>query len=154
MIVIDKSLCLCKKMPNTFYMLSSYHIGTSPSTPTRILSKLCFRKLIWQLWIDQDKSLRKNSARQDLQISSIPFRDIGIGRLKNNLTFDMIHYLTGHALHYDHKGACKKRTHLRGIFSIDKWQMAPAEATEAKIQEAKKELSSQQLYFENNNLSL
>jgi hypothetical protein len=32
--------------------------------------------------------------------------------------------------------------------------MAPAEATEAKIQEAKKELSSQQLYFENNNLSL
>src|SRR5215210_1610462 len=107
-------------MPNTFYMLSCYHIGTSPSTPTRILSKLCFRKLIWQLWIDKINHIVRISARQDLQISSIPFRDIGIGKLKNNLTFDMTHYLTGHALHYDHKAACKKRTHLRGIFSIDK----------------------------------
>lgn len=45
---------------------------------------------------------------------------IGIGKLKNNLSFDMTYYLTVYNLGYDHKSApMQKLAHMKGISSID-----------------------------------
>jgi hypothetical protein len=56
------------------------------------------------------ESLQKkiSNAIQDFEISSIPFMvDDQDWKVKNNLTFDMAHYLTDYNLGYDHKSACK-----------------------------------------------
>jgi hypothetical protein len=53
---------------------------------------------------------------KDLQISIIPFmRHDWDWKLKNNLSFGVTHYLTGHNLGCDHEDACKKLTHLIGF---------------------------------------
>jgi hypothetical protein len=109
-------------MPNFILhiiLLSYRQIHSQQDVKQTLLQEIDMAMIDSSRW----KSLRRkiNGAIKNLQISGIPFmRDmIRLGKFRNNLTFDMTNYPTDHNLSYDHKSACKKRTHLRCISSID-----------------------------------
>jgi hypothetical protein len=90
---------------------------------------------------------------KDLQISSILFmRHDWDWKLKNNLSFGVTHYLTGHNLGCDHEDACKKLTHLIGfpLYIRDK---SVSISHNSEDSEGENQSSSLHQYFENDYLS-
>lgn len=89
-------------------LLSSYHIDTS--TCSKNHNQTLLQEIDMAMMDNSSQeSPRKNSIIRGLQISSIPFirNDWDWKVNKNNLSFDMTHYLTGHNLGYDHEDAAK-----------------------------------------------